>query len=334
MKCIIRIRGIAMVLFLGLTDAAAKPIPARNQMPLYLFYLQMLPEEASVTGRDKAVISADYTLSNITVSCFTPASSLYDIQIDMEINRYELGFKYGVYENLELGIEVPYMSFSSGYTDNLVEGFEDAVNARTPRSRERQGTDKFDYTFRYNGVYLINKKDSTEGLGDIVLNAKYQLLREGAWIPNFSLRSALKLPTGEKDDLLGSGEFDYGFGILADKSFFERFFIYGGFNAVFIESPGFFSVLGMDEQIYSFMLAAEYFFTPRFSLVTQCTGNTTPYPFSDTNVLDNEGYEAGLGVNYIWKEKKNVSWRFAVIENIGAASSPDVTFNTGLSVRF
>lgn len=314
----------------------AGPIAIRNQMPLYLFYLQMEPDKAGVTEQNKLNIDADYTISNVTVSCFTPASSLYNINIDAEISRITLDLKYGVCDNAELGLEVPYLSLSSGYLDGFVEEFEKTVGATTPRSRTRQGSYNYNYSFIYNNENLINKKHASEGLGDIVLKAKYQILEEDEYssFPNISLRAAVKFPTGRKKDLVGSGEFDYGLGIVADKSFSKRITIYCGLNAVFIQKPSFFSMLNLKKEIISGMIGAEYFFTDRFSLVAQISGNTTPYPSSGTNALDESAIDVGLGLNYNWKEKQNVSWHFAFIENMNSASSPDVSFNTGWDIGF
>ena len=212
------------------SDKRVGPIGIRNQMPLDLFYLQMIPDKADVIETNKWTLNADYTVSNITVSAFTPATSLYDIQIDLEVSRITLDFRYGLRDNLEIGLELPYISLSSGYLDDVIEGIEDGVGARTPRSRERQGSYELDYTFKYNSEYLISMKHSTEGLGDIVLNAKYQLLKEAeCFLPDISVRTAVKFPTAEKDDLLGSGEIDYGFGLLMDRGFFnDRLFLYLG----------------------------------------------------------------------------------------------------------
>jgi len=296
----------------------------------------MEPDKAGVTEKDKFDIDADYTVSNITVSCFTPVSSMYNINIDAEVSRVTLDLRYGLFENFEAGLEAPYLSLSRGYMDSFVEDFEDAIGARTPRSRIRQGTNNYNYSFIYNNQNLINRKNASDGLGDVVLKAKYRLIEEeeGFFAPNISIRSALKLPTGRKRDLLGSGEFDWGLGVIADKSFSRRMSFYCGLNVVFIQKPDFFSALNMKKEIASGFIGIEYFFTERFSLVAQVSGNTTPYPDSGTNALDESAGDVGLGINYIWKEKQNVSWRFAFTENINSASSPDVSFNTGWNVGF
>jgi hypothetical protein len=335
-----KMQGIVILCFLlcCATNIFAKtgPIPIRNQMPLYLFYLQMEPDKASVVEQDRFDINTDYTVSNVTVSCFTPASSLYKIDIDAEISRFTLDLRYGICENAEVGLEVPYLSLSRGYLDEFVKGFEDTVGATTPRSRTRQGSYNLNYSFIYNSQDLIKITNASNGLGDVVLKAKYQILEEDEhrlW-PNISLRAAVKLPTGEKKSLLGSGELDYGIGLLLDETFSKKITVYAGCNFVIIEKPDFFSVLNLKQNIVSGIIGMEYLLTQRFSLVMQVTGNTTPYPSSGTNALDEDAFDVGLGFNYFWKEKQNVSWHFAFTENINSAASPDVSLNMGWKIGF
>jgi len=347
-----KIQGMIILCFLlcCATDAFAKagseplaslgyragPIPIRNQMPLYLIYLQMEPDKASVVEQDKFSVNTDYTVSNVTVSCFTPASSLYKIDIDAEVSRFTLDLRYGICENAEIGLEVPYISLSRGYLDEFIEGFEDTVGETTPRSRIRQGSYNFNYSFIYDSQNLIKRTNASDGLGDVVLKAKYQILEEDGYRfwPNMSLRAAVKLPTGEKRSLLGSGELDYGVGLLLDKAFSEKITGYAGCNFVIIEKPDFFSVLNLKQNMFSGIIGAEYLLTQRFSLVTQVTGNTTPYPSSGTNALDEDAFDVGIGFNYFWKEKQNVSWHFAFTENINSAASPDVSLNMGWKIGF
>ena len=68
--------------------------------------------------------------------------------------------------------------------------------------------------------------------------------------------------------------------------------------------------------------------------MAQVTGSTIPYPSTGTDALDEDPLDVGFGLNYVWKEKPNVSWYFAFIENINSKSSPDVSFNTGWKVGF
>ncbi len=334
----IRVGIILFFLLFCATSVFAKtgPIPIRNQMPLYLFYLQMEPDRASVVKQGKFDVNAGYTVSNVTVSCFTPVSSLYNINIDAEVSRMTLDLRYGLSEKLEAGLEVPYLSLSAGYLDEFIEGFEDTVGETTPRSRTRQGSYNFNYSFIYNNQNLIKRTNASDGLGDIVLKAKYQISEEGenGFWPNASFRAAVKLPTGEKRSLLGSGEIDYGFGALLDKTFSEKIIAYAGFNFLVIEKPSFFSALNLKRNMISGLLGVEYLLTERISIVAQATGNSTPYPSTGTNALDESAIDIGLGINYRFKGKENVSWHFAFTENLNSASSPDVTLDTGFNIGF
>jgi len=313
------------------------PISFNNQMPLYLFFLQMKADKTQAVKRNEFKVLADYTVSNITASAFTPCDinslPLYDIDIDMEVSRINLDLRYGLYDDLEVGLEVPYIYLSEGYLDGFIEDTEDFIGARTPRSRRRQGRGNFDYSLKYDNQFVIQEKEAMEGLGDIVLGVKYHAFKEkGKLYPNVSFRAALKLPTGDKDNFIGSGEVDYGFGVLFDKCFFDRLFAYSALSAVIIKEPSFLDRLpDMDNAIYSGMFGLEYFFGEKFSVITQVSGHTSPYPEeSDTNVLENPGTQFALGAKYYLDKKNDILLHFSVIENIHSAASPDVTFQTGL----
>ncbi len=59
------------------------------------------------------------------------------------------------------------------------------------------------FEYRPRGI-----QEHERGLGDVVLTSKYALLQETENFPGFALGLGLKLPTGEEDRKLGTGEFD------------------------------------------------------------------------------------------------------------------------------
>jgi hypothetical protein len=60
---------------------------------------------------------------------------------------------------------------------------------------------------------------SESGMGDLVLNLKWQFLEETTWMPRQAIVPAVKFPTANKDTGLGSGEIDYDLTWIASKSF-------------------------------------------------------------------------------------------------------------------
>lgn len=63
---------------------------------------------------------------------------------------------------------------------------------------------------------------SENGIGDLVLVAKWQFLGESQWLPRQAIVPAVKFPTADKDKGLGSGNTDYDLTWIASKSFGEK----------------------------------------------------------------------------------------------------------------
>lgn len=308
------------------------PMAIRNQMPLYLFWYAFPQDRAQVAGEKKLVTSLDYTVSNVVVDKVTTPTEEYVIRADMEVNRINLDLRYGALEQLELELEVPYLILSSGYLDTFVEHFESSVGATPVGARSRGEKYKFNYNVRHNDVNLINTQDPPSGLGDVAFSAKYMLLDETASLPRISVRGAVKFPTASKSKYLGSGKFDAGAGVLMDKQLLDRLIGYLNLNTVFINKPGFLDEMDIKGYILTGMAALEYCFTERFSAVLQGTLHSTPYPKTGTDPLDNNAGEAALGLNY--QLTVNSNWHIAVVENLFADSTPDVTFQAGGRIKF
>ena len=307
------------------------PSHIRNNMPLYLFYLAMPPDRAKTLERNQFSLDFDYTVSNTTASAFTPVTEFYKVEIDAEVSRLDACLNYGFYDHLELGLQIPFIWLGRGYLDSFITDFEGTFGFTTPRSRERQGKDNYTYLLRYNNTLLINTTVPTEGLGDTVLTAKYNVVEEEGSLPNFSLRGALKFPTADSDKLLGSGEYDFGLGLLMDKKWGERFSTYFNFDYILIQEPSFLSLLDMDHFLLSTAGGIEVSFTRKCSMIFQVQFHTTPYPNSNTNALDERALDGILGLRY--RIKKNFLWHAEVVENESAAS-PDVSFRTGIDLDF
>ncbi|MFH1848173.1 MAG: DUF3187 family protein, partial [Candidatus Omnitrophota bacterium] len=194
---------------------ARGPMAIRNQSPLYLFYYFFPQDRADVVKQGKLDTAFDYTVSNVVVDKVTTPTEEYIVRMDMEVERYNLGLKYGVLDRLEVGLEVPYISLSGGYLDSFVEEFEDLIGATPVGARSRASKDQFNYNIQHNNRNLINTREEASGLGDIALCAKYMLVDEGdmGHMPRTSIRGAVKFPTADEDKYLGNGGVDYGLGV-------------------------------------------------------------------------------------------------------------------------
>jgi hypothetical protein len=178
---------------------------------------------------------------------------------------------------------------------------------------------------------FIQGQDDALGIGDIVLQAKGQLLSEQAWFPAVSLRAAVKFPSGDADRAFGSGEFDGSVGVLLQKTL-GRFTLYVNADVTF---PGQ-AFEDIDVSLHPFflgLLAIEFRVSRPLSLVLQLRGDTRP--FHDTiPILDKRILELHLGVN--WEISRHLVLQAGVAEDQfnSVCCSADASFFLNFTGRF
>ena len=312
------------------------PLNIRNQMPLYMFYISMVPKEAETLKKGKLSIEGGYHVANTIIKQHDPwpswktySSLTYDLLIDTEVGRFYADIRYGLLDNFEVGINIPYLDYSGGYLDSFIKSFEDVFSAiKTPNARESRAKDQYRVNVVHFGQTVVDSTSEVNGLGEITLEAKYKALEETDYMPRVSLRGTLKLPTAS-DEMLGSDEIDYGLGILFDKKLFDRLFLYGNFNIAFIKRPDILDKLSIDDYMLSGLFGAEFFITDKCSLILQAIGNTSVYD-EGVSAMDKDGFVLSAGFNYNFNDK--VSWQIAVDENTNSAA-PDFGVYTGLKIK-
>jgi hypothetical protein len=148
---------------------------------------------------------------------------------------------------------------------------------------------------------------------------------------NLSLRGALKFPSANENKYLGSGKWDFGSGVVVDKKLSKRWLAYFNLDYALIKPPDTLAPLDMHDYIVFSSVTVEYLLTAKSSLVLNLDYHTSPYPKSETNVLDEDALDIILGFRL--HLTKNLVWEGDVQENF-SASSPDVTFHTGVNIVF
>ncbi len=119
------------------------------------------------------------------------------------VSTYRLRNNLG--DRFEWGVEVPYMSHNGGNLDGLVDefhelfGLPDGNRSLAPRGR-------LDYHISSDGIVYADFQDSRRSLGDVTAFGGMQLLESPT--SALALRGQIKFPTGEVDDLSGSGGTD------------------------------------------------------------------------------------------------------------------------------
>ncbi|MGB3397105.1 MAG: DUF3187 family protein, partial [Nitrospira sp.] len=173
--------------------------------------------------------------------------------------------------------------------------------------------------------------EGATGLGDISFYGKYQILKETSIAPALSVRVGVKAPTGDTDQVFGSGHPDVGIGLALDKKFAERWILYANLNGVF--PMGRIAGLGL-QPVMSGLVAVEYLWTEKFSITAQFDYYSPPFHGTGTRVLDKGVTESVLGVSY--RVLPGLLWQLYGVENLDfiTGSAADFTLSTVLTYRF
>ncbi|HEX9868798.1 MAG TPA: DUF3187 family protein, partial [Candidatus Tectomicrobia bacterium] len=134
------------------------------------------------------------------------------------------------------------------------------------------------------------------GIGDVALSAKALLREEGQWAPAIAGRVALKLPSGDEDRALGSGEVDVGLGLALEKTFGPvRLYVNTGLT---IPTGNPFVGTRIDTlPMLSTFLTGEYRLTERVWMLVQLNGVTPPIRNTGLDI-DRSTFEILFGFNW------------------------------------
>ena len=95
-----------------------------------------------------------------------------------------------------------------------------------------------DHQFSYSvpSFHLREEGERVRGIGDVLLNYRYQLLEEGPKIPAFAPRFSLILPTGNRNRGTGDGVVGYQWSLPFSKKFPPRLALHANFGLTYL--PG------------------------------------------------------------------------------------------------
>lgn len=180
-----------MALLLAGPLQAATPLDTTNQAALARAFA--LPS----LGHTQAVRDSQWRLAlDLSTEFVNKQSGGEALLLDGESQRWSLGWRAGIGEGWDLGVEVPLLYVDGGFMDDLVEDWHDFFGLPNG-GRENVQQDDYRYAYTRNGAAVLDNRDDGTALGDVRVDLG-RALREG-WM----LRAQIKLPTGDDDRLAG-----------------------------------------------------------------------------------------------------------------------------------
>lgn len=256
------------------------PIPTRAQNPLFLQFLGDPIEETKILEKKRWDISVETTFSNLFERNVKTTGT--GIDLDMEIQRTAVEVRYTILHHQEIGMEIPFLSFSAGFLDPFIEGYHTAFGFPNA-GRNLVDQNRFSYQITEDGAVIYQADQSIFSLSDLVLWHKIKIRDESAGFPAIAAKTSLKIPTGSATEATGSGHVDFGFSLLADKRI-------GRFTST---TQAGFLVLGGHETLEPILKKGSVVFGQAFefnlfqslSLLGQITGNSPLFKNVDISQL-------------------------------------------------
>lgn len=305
-----------------------QPLSSFNQSPLIQIYGLPSLGQAQVLPQDESTLTLRLRIANNYASDHNNSESVH---LDGESHRFTLAWSQGLAGGMDWGFELPYLTQSGGFLDNSIEKFHDTFGL-PQGGRNDVPRNQINYRYTRDGVNLLDLNHSVSGVGDIRLLAGKQIDLDGtSGFRSMALRASLKLPTGNSDDLLGSGSTDLALWVSAVTTFAPYSWnLYGGGGILMMTKGDIipqqqrhvvgFGTLGISRKFGSLALNVQ--------LDAQ-----SPF-YNDSHLPELSTYPAQGLAGLIWEVSPRRYLEFSVSEDVVPNTSPDVTFNLSFTTRF
>jgi len=323
--------GWGILLFPPVLPAAEiTPFYTQNQSPvIQIFGLPSIGEPSLVPPR-KADLRVVMDLANNFVVDGNPQERII---LDGQSTRVSLDARYGIAKSFEIGLVIPYIIQGGGFTDGFIDWFHNTFGFPAG-DREYAPRNRLLYQYQKNHQVLLTINESSHGIGDIQLMGGFQIYQSPAKPSRaISLRTSLKLPTGDSQQLHGSGSTDLSLWITAGEDFRP------GIGHMSLFAAG--GVMGMtdgdvlkDQQRnwVGFGVFGLGWSPARWiAFKIQANGHTSFYKNSVLKELDGSSVQLTFGGTLAFS--KTINLDLGVTEDLLVRTSPDVVFHLALRTR-
>ena len=254
----------------------------------------------------------------------TDTGSLEGLNLDGESLRFALEVRYGLADNWDIQLELPWMEHSGGHLDSLIEdwhslwGMSDGGRSDAPRNQ-------LDY--RYGGPDgSFALLDDASGAGDITVSLNHAFYTDDKAAASLAL--GYKFATGEEDDFLGSGAEDVFLALRFSGVHLADLPLSWHGQLGYLRA-GDSDVLGaaQEKDLWFAGLAVDWAVADTVSLIAQLDMHAAPLD-SDLTALGDDAVLLTLGVRWQFARRWSLGLNF--VEDARVETAPDITFQASL----
>ena len=295
-------------------------------------YAKNLSPVAGLLGLPSQRTAGTVARSNSRAALHTSIASHYvkdretpeDVTLDGETVRLALEWRYGLTDNWEVQVEVPWLDHSGGQLDSLIDNWHDFWGL-SDGGRSEAPSDVLEY--RYSGPnaqFLL--EDDASGLGDISLSLNYAFYRDDDAVASVAL--GYKFGTGDEDEFLGSGSDDI-FALVRFSGQHLADLPLSWHGQLGYLRAGDADVLGdlQEQDLWFAGLGLDWRIGQRWSLIGQLDAHAAPADSAIT-ALGDDAIWLTLGARWRFAERWALDLSF--IEDVQVETAPDVTFQASM----
>ena len=239
---------------------------------------------------------------------------------------------FGLTDRWQLGADVPYVWYSAGRMDGFLENWHDLFSISNNNRGGPEDELLISYMRDQAPVYVMTEANS--GIGDVRVWATYELMDRGEGRTRIVTRATLKLPTGDSDDLHGSGAADLAWDVAV------RHTLYEGRTSVSLSAHVGVLALGNGDVLADYQedivpyggIGIVWHIAKHMDLMAQIYGQAS-YFDSDLDALGASSVQLTAGVRYGWPNTK-VELLLGLAQDLFADTTPDIAFHFELRKVF
>lgn len=304
-------------------------MPMRNHNPFLQVYGLPAFQSAVLTQDGKTDSRVNFDIGNHADSSSEAGESA---TLDGESYYLTYSLRHGLSDKIELGFDLPVVSHAEGILDPFIEQWHDWFGLTNGNRMGPSNKLKLQYDGPSGAGF--NLDSSATGIGDIQLSAAMKLFSESLdGDTRLTLRSSVKLPTGDEEKLLGSGAVDISFALHAtNSSFFSNDKLAASaFAGVLLLGDG--DVLSeiQNDTVGFGGLSTSWQMTQKLSITGQLYAQGEYYD-SELKEIGGSSVQFAVGGAYQFNNER-MSLSFGIIEDLFSDATTDVAFHFGLHIR-
>lgn len=302
------------------TCAFADPFPTRDQNPLLAGFGIPRPLPSRLDNAGTWTMAADFNWGS---SALIEQAGDEELLVDAETRELNLTFGRALTDRWSVQLRLPCRYTGAGSLDSFIDGWHDFFGL-PEGERPNLPPDQFRIAYERDGTTLLNVDSSAAGIGDLSADFGYRWLSTAE--TSVTVWASLKLPTGDADDLTGSGAVDASLAVAAQHRFGGRWSAFGQFAATYLGEG---DVLAAQQRdlVWSGLAGIDVDVWRGLAFKLQFDAHTAAF---DETGLDYLGDTLILTVGGAWKFRNGWMLDFGVSEDIVVEASPDVVFVVGV----